>query len=635
VPALENTLRTSFGHASFRQGQREIVESVLSGRPTMAVLPTGSGKSLCYQLPALLLDGLTLVVSPLIALMKDQVDALTARGIPAACVSSGQSPEAFRLAMDRFRSGALKLLYVAPERFANARFCETLSAAKVSLFAIDEAHCVSEWGHDFRPDYRRLAEAISLSRAPRVLALTATATREVREDVARSLAMERPEVFVRGFNRDNLHFEVHAAGGEADKYSRVDRLLEKHRGEGSAIVYAATRGHAENAAMHLVENGHRAAPYHAGLDPEVRRKTQERFQAGSLDVIVATNAFGMGIDKSDVRLVAHVGLPRSLDAYYQEVGRAGRDGKASRVVLLFNYGDVKLAEWLIDNASGDSERAIARTPAQEAALRARELARLSAMVRYASTTRCRRQQILDYFGDPEPIACTGCDVCGTEGARALSAEEHLAVRKLLSVVARLRGRFGRAKIADVALGERTPEVLRAQLADIPSFGVLRDFRRDRLLKLLSALEGARCVETSRGEYPTIALTPTGVEVMHDRLRIDLKLGDEGGVKHRRAKRRAAAAPKSRPDERAHSPAPSAASETPDPALLDRLKTLRRKLSGGMPAYIVFPDSVLKDFARLKPESLAALSRISGVGPVKLERYGTAFLNEIGRHEKGE
>ena len=626
VEALDSTLFSAFGHRAFRPGQREIIESVLAGRKTIAVLPTGSGKSLCYQLPALLLEGVTLVVSPLIALMKDQVDALRARGIRAGCISSNQPAEEWRQTVDSFRAGSLKLLYVSPERFANARFMEMLAAAKIALFAVDEAHCVSEWGHDFRPDYRRLGDAITLSRAPKVLALTATATKDVREDVAKSLGMLGAEVVVRGFNRPNLHFDVVDAGGEADKYARAHKLLGQYRGRGSAIVYASTRAHAENAAEYLKEHGHKASPYHAGLTPDRRSRTQEAFQSGKLEVIVATNAFGMGIDKSDVRVIVHVGLPRSLDAYYQEVGRAGRDGHPGRAVLLFNFGDVKLAEWLIENSGGDSDGQVQRSAHENAVLRQRELNRLNAMVRYATTSRCRRQQILDYFDDPETVICTGCDVCSTDGARPLSDGEHLQVRKLLSVVARMKGRFGRAKIVAVAMGDRSDEVARYQLDQLQSFGVLGELSRDKLLDLLSALEGAQCVASTPGEYPTVALTARGTEVMQDRLRIDLKF---------KAAKVRAVAPRLRKKKGGGGRAVKRDVEAEDDEpvseeLISRLRSLRKTLSAGLPAYIVFPDKVLMEIARKRPKSLVELASISGVGPAKLEKYGAAFVKEIER-----
>ena len=513
-----------FGHSEFRPGQRDIIESVLSGQPTIAVLPTGAGKSLCYQLPAMLLPGVTVVISPLIALMKDQVDALTRRGIAAGMVSSAQSFDDLRATMLALSRGELKLLYLAPERFSNARFAERFKDANISLFAVDEAHCVSQWGHDFRPEYRKLGDYVAKTRAMR-LALTATATPDVREDIAYVLDMDAPNVFVRGFNRPNLYFSVEQAGGEADKHLRAAALINAHKGEGSAICYAGTRAHAESAAVYLKQKGRRAAAYHAGLEAAERTRVQEAFANGELDVIVATNAFGMGVDKSNVRLVVHLDLPLALDAYYQEAGRGGRDGAPARATLLFNGADVNLAEFLIERSASESGSEEQKQ---------HDLGRLQAMVRYARGAQCRRQYILDYFDDKERILCGNCDVCCQEGARSLTDHEHLATRKALSVVARLRGRFGRTRIVQAARGDADAG---ATLQAMPSFGLLRDWPEKKLFALLQALELAGCVRTMTGEYPTIAITELGVQVMRDEARVSLRGLDES-AKKRVAKKRA-------------------------------------------------------------------------------------------------
>ena len=341
-----------FGHTGLRPGQAEVIADVLAGRPVIGVMPTGAGKSLCYQLPAVILGergGVTLVVSPLIALMKDQVDALRARGVPAVALTSAAGADEQRDILDGIRAGAYTLVYIAPERLRSPRFVEALraTAARIALVAIDEAHCISEWGHDFRPDYRRLGELVVEMAPPRVAAFTATATPEVREDIARQLGMTAPHLHVRGFDRPNLRYAVHQAGGAADKSEQLIELVRTRDG-GVALVYAATRKNAEAYAGALKRAGMRARVYHAGLEGDVRERHQDSFMAGQLDVIVATNAFGMGVDKSDIRLVVHADIPRSPEAYYQEAGRGGRDGKPTRCVMLFNHGDIRLQEFLID-----------------------------------------------------------------------------------------------------------------------------------------------------------------------------------------------------------------------------------------------------------------------------------------------
>jgi len=581
-----------FGHESLRPGQAEVIADVLAGRPVIAVMPTGAGKSLCYQLPAIVLEqraGVTLVVSPLIALMKDQVDVLRARGVAAVALTSAAGAEEQRDIIEGIRAGAFTLVYVAPERFRNARFCEALreSAARIALVAIDEAHCISEWGHDFRPDYRRLGQVIAEMKPPRVAAFTATATPEVRADIAHQLGMVDARLHVRGFDRPNLKYEVHKAGGAADKTERLAELVRLRDG-GVALVYAATRKNAEAYAQALKRAGMRARVYHAGLEGEVREKAQDVFMAGQLDVIVATNAFGMGVDKRDIRLVVHADIPRSPEAYYQEAGRGGRDGKPTRCVLLFNHGDIRLQEFLIEasfptpellrgvwkalhdqpslGAGSDDEveerlrgalpgkvsgagmaaalrilerhgmlartaeklAAVRPAPGQFAPLDVQSLQRradiergkLRTMIDYAYYPRCRRQYVLEYFGDEEWAnrdrrcgACDNCDAAAHGRTTGLAAAELDAIRGLLLLVGTLHGRFGRTRIA--AIANATDDDGRFQ--DLPERGCLRGWSQKHVLDLLRALEGAGLVEASRGEYPTIATTKRGDLVAIGRL----------------------------------------------------------------------------------------------------------------------
>jgi ATP-dependent DNA helicase RecQ len=592
-----------FGHTSLRPGQADVIADIFAGRPVIGMMPTGAGKSLCFQLPAVVLGergGVTLVVSPLIALMKDQVDVLRSRGIAAVALTSQANAEEQREILDGIRAGTFTLVYVAPERFRSARFADALReiAGSIALVAIDEAHCISEWGHDFRPDYRRLGQLIAELKPPRIAAFTATATPEVRDDIAVQLGLTAPSVHVHGFDRPNLYYAVQKVGGAADKIDKLAELVRMRDG-GVALVYAATRKNAESYAAALKKAGMRARVYHAGLENEIREKAQDRFMSGQLDVIVATNAFGMGVDKSDIRLVVHADIPRSPEAYYQEAGRGGRDGKPTRCVLLFNHSDIRLQEFLIDasypsadllrgiwkllNArpqlgkldgrGGDDELearlkphlpeassqphrdsaghgsrlsnatigaairilerhgmltrdadqlAASRPPPGvfpvldvESLARRAELERkkLRTMIDYAYTPRCRRQLILEYFGDQDWIdrdkRCGACDSCEAiahgHAPSAISETEGIAIRNMLLLIGTLHGRFGRKRVAAIADGSDDDP----RFAELPERGCLRGWSQTHVLDLIRALEGAALVEASRGEYPTITTTKRG------------------------------------------------------------------------------------------------------------------------------
>jgi ATP-dependent DNA helicase RecQ len=588
---LQRALAT-FGHDSLRPGQADVIRDILSGRPVIAVMPTGAGKSLCYQLPAIVLaerGGVTLVVSPLIALMKDQVDALHARGVPAVALTSAAGSEEQREILEGIRAGMYTLIYVAPERFRSPRFVDALRAmsGRLGLVAIDEAHCISEWGHDFRPDYRRLGEVIRQLGAPRIAAFTATATPEVRRDIAVQLGFDAPHLHVRGFDRPNLHYSVQRVAGGDDKPDKLVELIRTREG-GVALVYASTRKNAEKYAAALKVAGMRTRVYHAGLEGAVRERAQDVFMSGQLDVIVATNAFGMGVDKSDIRLVVHADIPRSPEAYYQEAGRGGRDGKPTRCVLLFNHSDIKLQEFLIDASypsaellrgtwkllrdrpelgkltpyedelearlraqlggdikgatmgaalrilerhgmlRRDDERIAATRPepgasyqpldVESLARRAEvERSKLRTMIEYAYYPKCRRQFVLEYFGDQEWIdrdrRCSACDTCeaiaqGRSSTMVLSASELAAIRGLLALVGTLHGRFGRMRVVKIAVGSEDDP----RFDELAERNCLRGWRERPALDLLRALEGAGLIEASRGEYPTITITRRGDQV---------------------------------------------------------------------------------------------------------------------------
>ncbi len=611
-----------FGHSSLRPGQAEVIADIFSGAPVIAVMPTGAGKSLCYQLPAVVLGekgGITLVVSPLIALMKDQVDALIGRGIPAVALTSAAGADEKNQMLDGIRAGNYRLVYVAPERFRSPRFVDALRAIapKIELVAIDEAHCISEWGHDFRPDYRRLGEVILQLGVPRIAAFTATATPEVRADIAKQLGFDRGEpqdrvrLHVRGFDRPNLFYSIVKAGGTDDKTTKLVELVRMRDG-GVALVYAATRKNAEKYAQELKRAGMRARVYHAGLEGDVREKAQDVFMAGKLDVIVATNAFGMGVDKSDIRLVVHADIPRSPEAYYQEAGRGGRDGKPTRCVLLFNHGDIRLQEFLIDASfpsaellrglwkllrdrpslgmlSPDQDELEARLRKQLAStvsgeisgaamgaairilerhgmlrreadelvasrpepgvfppldvesLRRRsevERKKLKTMVEYAYYPRCRRQFVLDYFGDQDWTsrdrrcgACDNCEALAHGRVTGMSETEGTSIRALLLLIGTLNGRFGRTRVAAIATGKDDDP----RLEELAERGCMRGWSEKSVLDVIRALEGAGLIEASRGEYPTISTTRKGDQASIGRLDV-ADLGIQMPTQTKRARR---------------------------------------------------------------------------------------------------
>ena len=516
-----------FGLTQFRPGQREIIEAVLGGRPTIAVLPTGAGKSLCYQLPAVALERLAVVVSPLISLMKDQVDALNARGIPATFINSSIPPDERAERLRAAVRGELRLLYVAPERFRAPGFGETLARAQPALLAVDEAHCMVEWGHDFRPDYARLGEVRAQLGAPRLVALTATATPDVRQEIGDALDMSEPAVFVRGFDRTNLRLSVVPVQGGEDKLRQILTLLaEREARDKPAIVYAATRKKAVEVAASLRDAGVTARAYHAGLADDERVEVQDAWMRDEVRVVVATNAFGMGVDKRDVRVVVHHDLPGSAEAYYQEAGRAGRDGLPARCALLFNHADVRLREFLIASSGSDG-------PPRPAPVVEAERERLRAMMSYAYARGCRRAFLLGYFGD-EVHRCGGealpCDTCAARhDDPPLSDEDHLIVRKVLSCVARLNGAFGRKRIALCLAGSDAREVVEAGLHRVSTFGALRGRPVAWVLDVLGTLEAAGLLVPEGDEYPCLRITAAGREVMLDRARMQSALPPERAV----------------------------------------------------------------------------------------------------------
>ena len=511
-------LGSYFGHGAFRPGQEAIVAAVLGGHDVLAVMPTGSGKSIGYQLPAVMLPGVTLVVSPLISLMKDQVDELNRRGIPSGALHSMLSVDRRSEVLRMVKAGHLRLLYVAPERFASQHFLQLLGTLVIARFIVDEAHCVSEWGHDFRPDYRRLREAAAACRRsdrqlgrPPIAAFTATATPEVRDDITALLGLSHPQVLVAGFDRPNIFLRIERLGESGEKDDLLPALVRGRR----ALVYAATRKSAEAAAGHLASAGVVAAPYHAGLQDQQRTRVQDGFADGSLRVVCATNAFGMGIDRPDVDAIVHYAIPGSIEAYYQEIGRAGRDGRPATATLLWDYADVATREFLIDSRRRDKPGQRAVPPDEPEITRRKELEhrRLQRMIEYADTPSCLRATILRYFG--ETGAAERCTSCGNCRPDALDAYERDLVRKILLGIARAGERYGRYRVANMLLGN--PEESATALGRLSTFGLLRLETADALGGWMSACVSAGLIAISSDHYRTLRLTEQGRAFMQGRL----------------------------------------------------------------------------------------------------------------------
>ncbi|MCI8526135.1 MAG: DNA helicase RecQ [Oscillospiraceae bacterium] len=608
-------MKRYFGHDAFRPGQEQLVDALLSGRDVLGVMPTGAGKSMCYQLPALALPGLTLVISPLISLMKDQVAALEDAGIPAAFLNSTLDGDAYRAVLRGAAAGAYRLLYVAPERLEAEAFCGMVSRLPIALVAVDEAHCVSQWGQDFRPSYRRIAAFVeSLPQRPPVGAFTATATAQVREDIIRLLHLKNPLCATTGFDRPNLRFDVIQT---RQKLPQLLALLARFR-ERSGIVYCATRATVERVCEELRGRGFQAARYHAGLEDGERRENQEDFVYDRARIMVATNAFGMGIDKSNVGFVIHYNMPKNLESYYQEAGRAGRDGTAADCVLLFSPGDVQTARFLICN--GDEAEPMEESARQELLLR--ELARLDRMVGYCKTTACLRAYLLEYFGEMPPKACGSCGNCsGPFQERDITTE----AQKILSCVVRAERQLGYSVglqlILQTLRGSRTKRVLQLGLDRLPTYGILSQTSRDQLQRWADRLLELGYMIQTPGEYPVLRLTAAAGDVLFrgKAVTVQEKLSLE-------------------PE--ASEVLSTAAAEPPielSDDLLELLRALRTRLAqeAGVPAYIVFSNATLQQMAARQPRTAAELLAVPGVGAVKAERYGHEFLTAIRRWCTGE
>ena len=588
-------LKAYFGFDRFLPLQEEIITKVLAKRDTLVLMPTGGGKSLCYQLPALRLKGLTLVVSPLIALMKDQVDGLGANGVPAGLLNSTLAAQEASQVQDQARQGKIKILYVAPERLALPGFQRFLQSLDVSLIAIDEAHCISEWGHDFRPDYRNLKSLRRDFPGVPVIALTATATEPVREDIINQLGLDKPEIFISSFNRPNLTYTIQP---KTEPLGSLLHLLEKHQG-GSAIIYRFSRKATEETALELSERGFSALPYHAGLERDLRRETQEKFIRDQVQIVVATIAFGMGIDKPDVRLVVHYDLPKTVEGYYQETGRAGRDGLPSDCVLFYSYGDRSKQEYFISQIEDDDEREKAHN-------------KLDQVLALCDLQTCRRAYLMEYLGESWPQTnCGGCDIC------LLPREEFDATeiaQKILSTAIRTGERFGVNYLVDVLRGSANKAVRTRGHHELPVFGISRDVDSDDLKEMVRSLVTNGLLAQNGGDYPTLGVSQRGHKFLKNREKLTLT----------RPKQAAPVRQVAFPGDR----------ETAyDTKLFDELAALRLEIATDreVPAYQIFGNKSLQQMAFHMPQNELEFSKISGVGDAKLRDFSERFLEVINEY----
>ena len=596
-------LQTYFGYTSFRPAQEAPVESLLKNEDVVAIMPTGAGKSICFQIPALCKSGLTVVFSPLISLMKDQVDGLVDQNIPAALINSTLTQTEFNKTMYDVRSGNIKLLYIAPERLGSNFFCNVLRSMPISQVIVDEAHCISQWGHDFRPSYRLIGDWLaSLPKRPVVGAFTATATKAVENDIKTLLGLGHANVYVTGFDRPNLSFSVVRTPKRMDY---VVDYVRRHSHE-NGIIYCSTRKDVERVYDNLTRAGIQTGYYHAGLSDEMRKDMQNKYAFDQLQVMVATNAFGMGIDKSNVRYVLHYQMPRNMESYYQEAGRAGRDGAPAECILLYSGQDVRVHKYLIEQGHLEPQREQV------------ELRKLQSMIDYCFCSTCLRKYMLAYFGEIVPwLECSNCSSCNTKGERVNVTKEAKAIFRAIIAT---EERYGASMISSIVRGERTDRITRAGLDALSVFGYLSDIGDKEIKGLIQQFVASGYLRSSTGKYPILSVTAGAEEVLAGHKEVE-EIRQEVIVPSRKTKKSASIS---------RSEVPRSGSG----GLFEHLRQHRKQLASqlGVPPYIIFPDMVLIDLANVRPSTLGEFGNIKGVGEAKLKKYGLSFLEVIEQYK---
>jgi len=595
-------LETYFGYTSFRPAQEAPIASLLRNEDVIGIMPTGAGKSICFQIPALCKSGLTIVFSPLISLMKDQVDGLLVQNIPAALINSTLTQAEFNKTMYEVRSGKIKLLYIAPERLGSNFFCNVLRALPIAQVVVDEAHCISEWGHDFRPSYRLIGEWLnSLPKRPIVGAFTATATKYVENDIKKLLGLDKANVYVTGFDRPNLSFSVIRTPKRMDY---VVHYVRQHANE-NGIIYCATRKDVDRVYENLTRAGIKVGHYHGGLSDEVRREMQNAYADDKLQVMVATNAFGMGIDKSNVRYVLHYQMPRNMESYYQEAGRAGRDGASAECILLYSGQDVQVHKYLIEQSIETPER-------QEV-----ELRKLQSMIDYCFCSNCLRKYMLNYFGESTVwTTCDNCSSCKGSGDKVNVTKEAKAIFRAIMGTDE---RYGASMITSIVRGERTDRIMRAGHDALPVFGLLSNVDEKSIKGLIQQFVASGYLRSSSGKYPVLSLTAGAEEVL-------------GGHKEVEEIRQHVSVPSR--TSRSTSTTSRGKSSSGSGGLFEHLRQHRKRLAeeAGLRPYLIFPDTVLIDLANLRPTTLGEFGNVKGVGEAKLKKYGLSFLQAISEYK---